>query len=90
MTTVQIPLFDRPRKHTPRVPLRELVLDTISRLGPITDDGLCRALRPKPANSIRPRRIELAAMGLILKVGVETRPGRRGCTLWDVPREAAR
>ena len=81
----QIPLFSKPRKTTPKIPLRDLVLEAIAKHGPVTDDDLCRILR-KAANSVRPRRIELVNMGSITQAGRKLRPGRRACTLWDVPR----
>ena len=61
-----------------QVPYREMVYNVIRDLGPITDEQIAHR-SGLPANTARPRRIELLAAGRIRAVDKEgrTRAGRR-------------
>lgn len=62
---------------------REHVLECIRIFGPISDKGISN-LTGYPENTVRPRRGELAKLGMIQVDGVSQEPTGRRKTLWKI------
>ena len=62
--------------------LQQRVLDYIVVFGPITDSRLIDTISDLSPNTIRPRRIELARMGLVVQDGTVTQPNGRKAAVW--------
>lgn len=61
--------------------LQQKVLTALKRLGPLTDEEIATALNMNPSTA-RPRRIELAAAGLVVRDGTGSTKSGRPAARW--------
>lgn len=78
---------DLPTAHAaakiPRGLTMTLIVDTVGRLGPLTDDEIARALAPRHAPTVKSARSRASKRGLLVATG-ETRESEHGVlqTVW--------
>lgn len=68
----------KPRRYN----LRERVLETLTIMGPMTDQEL-QAAMDLPGSTERPRRVELVRMGLVRECGRRRQQNGRMATIWE-------